>query len=140
MIFGDCFFVTATMFFYDNDVFFLTTTMSFFNDNRDNRNNKKNGRNCGMSRGDIKQRQRDYCCRLVNYVLFLEDNKITVLTRQLRLVSGRQQDFCCQLKSCCCSRCPCCRLPGKDKTVSTSKLSKTKARESRRVVNGKGIA
>ena len=64
-------------FFNDNDVFF-TTTMSFLNDNRDNRNNKKNGRNCGMSRGDIQQRQQDYCWPLVNYALFLDDNKISV--------------------------------------------------------------
>ena len=85
MILGDCFLVTATMFFYDNDVFFydndaflLRQRCLFFNDNRDNRNNKKNGRNCGMSRGDIQQRQQDYCCRLVSYDLFLEDNKISV--------------------------------------------------------------
>ena len=57
-------------FFYDNDV--------FFNDNRDNRNNKKNGRKCGLSRGDIQQRQQDYCWPLVNYSLFQEDNKISV--------------------------------------------------------------
>ena len=43
-------------------VYFLTTTMSFFNDNRDNGNNKKNGRNCGMSRGDIQLGQQDYLC------------------------------------------------------------------------------
>ena len=29
----------------------------FFNDNIDNDNNRKNGRNCGMSRGDIQHRQ-----------------------------------------------------------------------------------
>ena len=69
MIFVGLFFVTATMFFNNNDAF-LTTTMSFFNDNRDNRNNKKNGRKCGLSRGDIQQRQQDYYCRLGSYVLF----------------------------------------------------------------------
>ena len=63
-------------------MFFISDDNRFsLDDNKDNMNNRKNGRNCGMSRSDIQQRQQDYCCQLVNYALFLEDdrdNKITV--------------------------------------------------------------
>ena len=40
---------------------FFKDNACIFKDNRDNKNNRKNGRNCGMSRGDIQQRQQDYC-------------------------------------------------------------------------------
>ena len=58
------FFLDGNMFFLDGNMFFLDGNSFFLDDNKDNMNNRKNGRNCGMSRSDIQQRQQDYRCQL----------------------------------------------------------------------------
>ena len=76
--------------------------MCFFYDNR---NNSGNGRNGRMSRGDIQQRQQDYCFQFVNCALFLEDNRDNRNNKKNGRNCGMsqgdiqlgQQDYCCQL-------------------------------------------
>ena len=100
----------------------LVNCSLFLEDNRYNRNNKKNGRNCGMSRGDIQQRQQDYCSHSstapcfwkttettkrteatgrCHEVTYNRDNKITVVERLSNENNNEAHLTLCQFRRIC---------------------------------------